>query len=232
MESTAYQSLRYATDAGSSSIHFATIDQSCPHGTAEDFIAKAIFDYDGDGSPELLLVKEKTGPVGVTEEQSSIWTRRGGRIMRYEPPDASPLREFSDIVDADQDGRPDLASRRTFDNIVDRCGGGTGFAVAPIFLLHSAKNGTFIARDDVTRSYFEDKCSRTLEEQLESADGDIATAIACARVRGASPAAIERTLRKGCTTFSDDACDLALDDDSGKRRVCPTWVLTLTKQTI
>jgi hypothetical protein len=102
-----------------------------------------------------------------------------------------------------------------------------------MFLLHSLPNGEFSTKDTVAKQYLDKQCSKDpLEAQLRDADGfnALATVIVCARVRGTSADAMKRALEKHCTSFTENACDSAVEEDAGRRLACPRWTLELAKK--
>jgi hypothetical protein len=233
-ESTEFPRLRFESDAGARRVlNFPAIDHTCPLGDGRTTAVQELFDYDGDGLPELLVVTELVGGPGVYAEESAIWTLRGRHIQPFQG-DAGPVPSFAQVDDVDGDGRPDLLSRGGFTEVAGASSCGESFVAKPIFLQHSLRGGGF-SRDAVARKYLEDTCgSDSLEAVLENTTDlghELGTAIACARARGATTEAVTRTLRKVCGSFSESTCDAAVND-AGKILVCPTWALELSKKNV
>jgi hypothetical protein len=230
-ETTEFPRLRFESDGGARVLDLQSIDDSCPHGTSRTRTVQKMFDYDGDGSPELLVVTQTTYGSGLVGEESNIWTVRGTDIQVFRM-EAGPAPSFTDVDDVDADGRPDLISRGTFTDSVVTMSCGTGFVTAPIFLHHSLPGGGFSMRDAVARKFLDDACgSDSLEGVLGGTTEfgkELGTAVACARAHGATAEAVTRTLRKLCATFSEDSCDAA-QNDAGRLSICPAWALTLAK---
>lgn len=229
-DATVFDRLRFEGDAGRRVHDFPSSRVSCPEDTtpAVKENATPLFDYDGDGVPELLLMTESTSTTGVFAESGTIWTLAKDAIAPYErgvPP------AFAAVEDIDNDHRPDLASRWTYTELGRPPCGDAGFVVPPIFFFHSKPDGTFSANDTVAKKAFDDACGTSkLSETLRDEGWDVlAKAIVCERVRGATAEAVEKTLRAGCASFTDDTCDADLDD-AGKRRSCPSWSIAIAKK--
>lgn len=234
MEETIHPQLRHtgAGDAGASLVKpMPTIDSSCPHSSTSSISEHRAFDFDGDGISELMLVRETVGAQGVSGSYSTIWTRKPDAIVPYA---RTPVHLFARIEDVDDDGRPDLLTRLDYDTIAyPPCG--TGFVVAPMFVIHSLPNGDFSTKDAVAKEHFDKQCSKDpLDKQLQMADssGDLANAIVCARVHGTAAEVVKRALEKHCASFSENACNDAMDEDAGRRVACPKWTLDLAKKPV
>jgi hypothetical protein len=191
--------------------------------------ATPLYDFDGDGIPELLLMTQSRSSSGVFAESGRIWTVKNDVIVAYEK-GAPP--SFAAVEDVDGDRRPDLASRWAYTEVGQpSCGAGT-FVVPPIFFFHSKSDGSFSSSDGVARKAFDDACGTTKVAEVlrEEGWGDLARAIVCERVRGATPEAVEKTLRASCAAFGDEGCD-AERDDAAKRKSCPAWALAIARKT-
>jgi hypothetical protein len=229
MESVIHPRLRIDVDGGAITHDLPTIEDFCPHGVSRAIATAETFDWDGDGTPELAIVNETTGPTGLSNQESAIWTARARAIVPYRVADGGAPPSFAEVEDVDKDGRPDLESRLEFSALGNppSCGA-PGFVAAPIFLFHSLAGGDFTSRDKTASDYRDHACGPDSLETVLAQDGDLGTAIACARTKGTTPDALERTLRSKCATFSDSACDATLND-AGKRLACPSWALPLAK---
>jgi hypothetical protein len=107
------------------------------------------FDYDGDGTSELLLftvTNEHSAPVVRLAE---IWRYAGGRVALYPNTEGLPIVGFPDV---DDDGRPDL--------VLDSLGGATGSIGIDgeplehkLGLAHSLPDGSFSTTDSVAREF-------------------------------------------------------------------------------
>lgn len=120
-----------------------------------------LFDFDGDGVPELFLATDEDGDEGHHARQVALLTYREGRVERYldhldGPKDAQgkSALTFDSLADADGDGRPDLVTYAGYTHSLESCASGfpSDFA-EPRFVLHSLKDGRFSADDDAAKAY-------------------------------------------------------------------------------
>ena len=125
--------------------------------------------------------------------------------------------------------RPDLLSRLSYTQIGAPPSCGIGFVVTPIFLYHSRAGGGFTRADAVARKHLDDACGTSPRKRVLEEEGDIGTALACARVRGQGADAVAHTRVNGCTRFEATACDPTASD-AGKRAACASCALSLSKQ--
>lgn len=128
--------------------------------------APQLFDFDGDGVPELFLATDEEGDEGHHARQVALLTYREGRVEHYldhlgGPKDTQgrSALTFDALVDADGDGRPDLVTYAEYTHSLESCASGfpTDFA-EPRFVLHSLKNGRFSADDDAAKAYAKRFC--------------------------------------------------------------------------
>lgn len=146
------------------------------------FALRALSDYDGDGSPEILVEHSISAHSGGTTSDASVWTMSAHGIERYAP--AAKI-EIAGAEDIDADGRIDLLTRGPYGKVgVDES---YMSPQAPtIFAAHAMPDGTFLEGDPTARTYARDKC-RTAAHSLKStreAAADDALAIVCARLHG------------------------------------------------
>jgi hypothetical protein len=105
------------------------------------------FDYDADGSDELLLVLDVNGPPTRSGYQSTLFVYTAGKkgVEIYAPTRAWKLRNYRDV---DEDDRPDLVIEKTPGRYKD------GNYVDGVYVLaHSLPNGKFSTTDKVARDY-------------------------------------------------------------------------------
>ena len=144
-----------------------------------------LFDFDGDGEPEIH-VAASYGHEGVHDESDELFTFRAGRVEPYPPAKAYP---FVDVIDETGDGLPDLVMAEELDG-GESCG--SGFPVEGRgldFIAHALPGGAFSADDEAAREHAKKRCPvppaaiRSFEDVL------------CAKLWGSSQAELERVVR-------------------------------------
>lgn len=160
----------------------------------ESVSLRAIFDWDGDGSPEVAVRVASWEHEGESAARLEIYTLRGGAVTRFAP--AALFTDLADLADADGDGRPDfvLPTRWSF---TDGCGMNGVRHDGPTMLAHALPDGSFSTTDDVARAWVLRGCERIYSEGPDAlGPHDLAVyQVACARTRGMDPEAIVAALR-------------------------------------
>jgi len=193
------------TDAGRVEVNFERLN-----GWHWDIFGEPVFfDYDGDGEREVI-VSGIPARGGADEWQGHewhhAWTFRAGAWKPY-----PPVRDIAidEVVDVDEDGRPDIRTRGPYDWIrsISPMAGSEERAIAPMLVAHSRPNGTFSLTDDVARAATAEECRKAppLDFDAEADDrqyplGELES-IVCARLAGTSAADIKATLKPPCKTF-------------------------------
>jgi hypothetical protein len=140
------------------------------------FWIRALYDDDGDGTPEVLVEHDE----GSRETSREMFTVRGGLVRTYTPSHALP--PFDDVTDADHDGRPDFVLRSPW-HLASHCEVSNTRHVGPPVLAHALPDGSFSTSDEVARAWTLARCARTSPEAPEGPD---VLDVACARLRGTS----------------------------------------------
>ena len=98
---------------------------------------RAIFDFDGDGVPEVIVVEALDGE-GFHHDKYSLKAVRNGAIVDYGPARGLTVTEVEDF---DHDGRPDLvyAAHHATTSTLGVAGTETSF----LGLAHARPRGTF-----------------------------------------------------------------------------------------
>jgi hypothetical protein len=115
---------------------------------ASAFGHSQIFDYDGDGIPELLLHAINTYHTSSPKRRLSIWKYTPKGVVRYPGTEGLPV---IDVDDVDNDGRPDLVldlGETPEDSDRDSSLVPEGWELA-----HSLPNGRFSMTDAVCAAY-------------------------------------------------------------------------------
>jgi hypothetical protein len=166
------------------------------------------FDYDRDGTPEVVLHLVRGG-LGEDpgEETWTVWTIAGGQIASYAPLAHAAI---SNVTDADADGRPDFVITTPYDHVLqfpymDGC------MTQPIqlpLLLHSIEGGSFSSVDAAAVVYARATCAKWLALPL----ADVATAedgyrwAACQRMAGRSEPDVLRAYAAACPVVTPSTC--------------------------
>jgi len=172
--------VRIEGDAGEKS--GAMMDATEHWSTQNTFALRALSDYDGDGSPEILLEHSIEAHSAGTRTRASIWTMHAG-IERYAPAEKIDIAGTEDV---DGDGRIDLLTRGPFGAVEADEGYMSADITPAIFVAHALPDGTFSTDDRVVRAYARDHCrtaARSIAGTREAASDD-ALAIVCARLHG------------------------------------------------
>lgn len=174
-------------------------------------IAPAVFDYDGDGAPEIIIHQSSRAHESRQMRRGDIWTSRGAEIVPYAP--AAAL-EFVDTVDVDGDGRPDLDLGPAYEGDIVPCGmDGISIEVGPHRVAHSLATGAFSTDDAAVRAHFRAACparpKAVVTKAKKGIDNDaLRRDVVCSRLWGASTKDVVSALDRGCRApaANVDAC--------------------------
>lgn len=168
-----------------------------------------VFDFDGDGVPELLFDVSSEGAEGGEDHRSWAVRFRAGQVEPYPMPEG-----FGDLRDVDGDGRPDAVATHALDDRMDCDGYAYERVEAPAVLAHSLADGTFSTSDAVAVAHARASCPRapavlvaTRRERGAIVVDDAATAtnVVCSRLWGVPVADVTRALMRDCTEFAHRA---------------------------
>jgi len=181
--------------------------------------APVLFDFDGDGSPEAVVVVR----IDVVQESGNsvrvlrgrVWTAREGKVTLY-----GPARELivEEIQDVDGDGRPDIITHVPYaDTTTIQCGSEDAYPVyGPILLAHSLADGTFARADTQAVLFAKRACAilpspALVDERDRPQIIDFATSarnIACARLWGSDKGALVSEIAARCHPINEcSTCD-------------------------
>src|SRR5690606_32986696 len=136
-------------------------------------LSPAMFDFDGDGEPELWAgSSDKFEP-----DEGALYTFKNNRVERYPLPSVGNRR----LQDVDDDGRPDVIWTTVFGEEPD-CGDSAGTVQTPGFVAHSLPDGSFSLTDPSARHFAAQWCTAPPERLLDVSD------IVCGRLYGLPPA--------------------------------------------
>ena len=158
-----------------------------------------LFDFDGDGVPELYLAVDETGDEGHRARQHGLFSFRDGKVVPYAPVAAIP---FTDLVDHDGDGRPDLLMYAGYTDSLEGCYSGFPTDHArPSFLAHSLADGTFSTDDAVAKAFVASWCAKKPGAIASSYDA------VCARLFARDAAAVKRERARVAASCTGGYCE-------------------------
>lgn len=153
--------------------------------------ALAVFDWDGDGLPELALLRTRHRTEAHHSSAVVIVTARGGRVAPY----AAAPADIQGVADLDGDGRPDLELSPGLGVRVP-CDGGVEHG-GPARVALSLPDGSFTEAHPAARAYVRRQCRGFGDDGalLSPDDGRSVMGVACARYRGAPAEAVAARVR-------------------------------------
>lgn len=161
-----------------------------------------LFDYDGHGESEIVVVADEETVDYGTVTRGRVWAFTGDAIEPY-----PPARDIVVIAtrDADRDGRPDLAMSAPYvGDWVDYCSRHNTAVAGPTLIAHSRADGSFSMTDEVAVAAAREVCPED-PAPIVVVDGSgavdnarTARNVACARIRGMSAARVAASVRSGC----------------------------------
>lgn len=217
--SCAFVRWRVAHVAPSGEVHAGPILQDLAGGHPLRIVHAFVYDWDGDGEPELFLRRSRAflacgREAEVAEERADVWTFHSRRTELYEPArrvagESGPLA----VGDEDGDGRPDLRVEGPFRATVPLpCGAAGGAAVLAGhgWMARSLRGGEFSLTDDVARSEHRHACPGPPPSVVLPSPkpalvlGAAARSIACARAWGVSGEKLREELEAGRSLLCPD----------------------------
>lgn len=187
---------------------------------------RSAFDFDGDGTPEIITSQEIKEDCEAGYSIIRIWKVQDRALVPYSH---APSAAIADVKDVDHDGRPDLISRGAYKEASDTCvvDGDLG---PPVFVHHSLPDGRFSEDHEVARTALRAHCPKLPLIPAWSPEGraesqELSQSLICARAWKVSAAELLEKLAKQCRTWSAEQS--ACEKEALKSRVCPSWIKQL-----
>ena len=212
------------------------------------FTIEKVFDFDGDGSPELMIEFTDAVYEGPLVRTVELWTSQKDALVRYAKDPRAPSVPDSPktlVEDVDRDGRPDILTRGPYYNVgVFDCGaGGTNRITPSVFVFHGRADGSFSDEDEGAQQVLKKWCPQkptraTLSAALHTTRGEhgalqtdeLVHAVLCARAWGEGAPLLLAQLAPDCHAIPEDACE-----ENGLRPrhppSCPQWLIELVNIT-
>jgi hypothetical protein len=162
--------------------------------SAERGAGWSTFDFDHDGTPEILVRGGREAWVLTAVKDAA-----GGGVWQVVPYSPSAKLQITGIEDVDHDGRPDLRYQGHY-------------GIGGIFVAHSLPDGKFSVDDEVATRAFEAACppaGTELAGILAVEHSVEILRIACARARGKSVADVKGALASEAAGAATDASPAA-----------------------
>jgi hypothetical protein len=199
------------------------------------------FDYDGDGTPELIFTtvhEEGAAGEGATAVETflSLVALRGDAIVPLPALGAVrfPVRlaETAELApDIDGDGRPDALTWFDYE-IPPGCFYETGGMLRPAFALHADPGGRFLGDDAAALAFARSWCPRPPTRPLAEVPGrELAAEVICARLWGASADEVGRALDSRCSTREPEGYRAGEECvDTRERSTCGSWIFRIAEK--
>ena len=182
--------------------------------------AATTHDYDGDGEPELILLRHTDVLEGAEQAQGEVLTLRDGAVAAYAPADGIVADEARDV---DGDGRPDLVTSTPYRAEGDDTPSEFTYLMeGPALLAHALPDGTFSRDDAVATAFARQQCPRR-DPTLGGGRPDTRS-VACARIWGVSAAAAAQVVRSRCASPAENEGGSPRRHWCGDTRVLLRWI--------
>lgn len=167
------------------------------------------FDYDGDGTSEVLTLSEERCNEDSTQHWG-LYAARDGRVVRY----ARAPERFAAPADVDGDGRVDLYVPSPVHSEYT-CGLDGATRSGPPLLAHSERDGSFSLTAGASIAALARACGARVDAaaRLVVRDGaDTMRNVACALHYGADPEALRARIGREYPTRIESASERESDD--------------------
>jgi hypothetical protein len=169
-----------------------------------------LFDYDGDGEPEIF-VSTSWAHEGSGDMWSKMYTLRDGKLAPFGPyAPGFPLQAAgsdSGLHDVDGDGRPDLEIQTELGSTTACISGFESRGFAPPLVAHARPDGSFSVTDEAAVRFTDGWCNVRPRRFRTGLD------VACARLQGEPVADVEKRLARDASAW-----DCALEEKGKPQR--------------
>ena len=172
------------------------------------FDTQSLFDFDGDGEDEYVVVGHDQTKPGPLDVMAYIVQVKDGAARPYPPAKDLPMFRVEDV---DRDGRPDFISYGPYRaRVPARCNGDPQPIVGPAMLVHSLPDGSFSMTDDKAMAFVKQHCDKpgfsvARDDEKHVDDDQTFVNIACARLWGMSETQAVQAVAQSCTTLRGEA---------------------------
>jgi len=174
-------------------------------------------DSDGDGEPELVLLRGAAVHEAADERHGEVLTFHNGAVTPYAPAEAR---------DVDGDGRVDLVTRTPYRADGDDSPSDFTYLMeGPALVAHALPGGGFSRDDEAAQRFAREQCPRRVAGVFPAtiAGDSGGLAVACARRWGAPAATVARVVRARCASPEENGGGNPRRPRCGDTRVLLRW---------
>ena len=183
----------------------------------------SLADFDGDGSPELIIAVNTDVNEGASSQHGEVYTVHDGAVTPYER--AAGI-EPIEARDADGDGRLDLVTNVPYRGEGDDSPSDFTYEMhGPPLLAHSVADGSFSRDDAAAKAFARQACPARVATVFPARfDGEGAGAmVVCARTWGVPAAAVVRAITTRCASVAESSSGNPRRARCGDVRVLTRW---------
>lgn len=161
--------------------------------------APVLFDFDGDGEPEIFVDVREVGDEGHRAREHAFVTYKNGEVIAY----AMAARfDIDTLEDVDFDGRPDIKIFAGYTDSLEACFSGFPYDHPPArFVAQSLPNGDFVETGEAARRYARAWCPQRPQAIASSLDA------VCARLWTKTPGDVTRESRRVAASCVTGWCE-------------------------
>jgi hypothetical protein len=203
---------------------------------------QVVSDYDGDGTPEVVVWTAVLGQEVRSAARGVLWSFARGAVTPFPAAnhlsiapfevDPNAAAEPAPLSDLDGDGRIELLGYGPFFGVFKQgCGVIESFdALGPRLAWHALPDGTFSDSDRVARAYAQRQCPARPTRILSFGEHEVDrratfTNLACARLWNVPPRAVQTEAKSACggTMPASTDCDAPRKCSAEALAVLAAW---------